>query len=190
MSDREELAHYLSVYPPYFEYQESWPVQGPMTARIGLSPVYPPQALVSSVLTIIFDTANKVVFLYPITPTNNISHVLVGGRASGFESPKETLIREVGEELGIDVEPLQVIGYRHFFQTGVFKAISDRPYPEFIQPIFSSRLAGANPNRSIPTDSMPFELFETDRVRHILGHNLFGIIENGAEVLTKGQNNP
>jgi 8-oxo-dGTP pyrophosphatase MutT (NUDIX family) len=101
-----------------------------------------------------------VLFLYPSTPNGSIAHVLIGGRPEPGETPEQTIIREVGEETGWEVEPIQMIGFRHFFHLEPRSEKTDRPYPDFIQPIFAAIAVAYNANLALPNDRIPAEFID------------------------------
>src|SRR5207302_111510 len=116
----------------------------------GLQPALPPADVTSSVRAIVMDAQGRALFLWPDKPSGSIAHVLIGGRAEGAETPQETAIREVGEETGWRIEPVRMIGFRHFHHLEPRREGSDRPYPDFIQPVFAARVIGFDANLLVP----------------------------------------
>tara|TARA_R110002094_G_scaffold48605_1_gene60311 strand:- start:288 stop:632 length:345 start_codon:yes stop_codon:yes gene_type:complete len=83
-----------------------------------------------------------------------------GGRPDEGETPEETVIREVAEETGWKVRPIKMIGFRHFFHTEPRSSQTDRPYPDFIQPIYVTLAESFDPNAIIPGDRIPAEFMD------------------------------
>ena len=110
-----------------------------LSVRLCLASSLPPLQCTSSILAIVTHPDGTVVCINPARPTGTIAHVVVGGRAKPGETPGATLRREVREETGWHVEPRKVIGFRHFRQLGPpHPQMADRPYPEFVQPIYAA----------------------------------------------------
>jgi len=129
-----------------------------MQVRLGLASELPPSSVRSSILAIITNELEEVVFLYPDEDGGGISRFLIGGRPEGSESPAETVVREVREETGWVVAPGRILGYRHFHQTAPRSEKSDRPHPDFIQPIFSARAILQDLSRIVTEDFIPWRL--------------------------------
>ena len=106
------------------------------------------------------NSRRQVLFLYPSTPNGSIAHVLIGGRPEPGETPRQTVVREVGEETGWQVDPVQMIGFRHFFHLEPRSGKTDRPYPDFLQPIFAARAITYNANLTLPHDSIPAQFID------------------------------
>lgn len=136
------------------------PVQGELRVRLSLGSILPPADVSSSILAIVMNSCRQVLFLHPSTPSGSIAHVLIGGRSEPGETPEQTAIREVGEETGWQVEPIRMIGFRHFFHLEPRSEKTDRPYPHFIQPIFASRALAYNANLAVPGDLIPAEFID------------------------------
>jgi 8-oxo-dGTP pyrophosphatase MutT (NUDIX family) len=86
---------------------------------------------------------------------DNISHLLIGGRSEPGETYREAVIREAAEETGYVIEPLVIIGYRHFHHLQPRSAQTDRPYPDFIQPILLSQVLAKDESLLITSDELP-----------------------------------
>lgn len=164
----EEVRAYLAAWPAHWEGRERWPVQGEMSVRLSLAERLPPGQVSSSILAIVLDERRRVLFLWPSRPSGSIAHLLIGGRPENGETPEETSIREVGEETGWRVEPIRMIGFRHFFQLEPRREESDRPYPDFIQPIFAARALEFEPQRLIAKDRIEAEFLEFDEVERAI----------------------
>lgn len=159
---------YLDAHPPHHEMTEQWPVQGALSVRLCLARSLPPAHVSSSILSIVLNADRQVLYLWPSTPTGSIAHLLVGGRPQPGETPEETAIREVGEETGWHILPHQVIGFRHFFHLEPQSAESDRPYPDFIQPIFTASVVAFDANLLLTDDQMPAEFMKFSFVEQVM----------------------
>ena len=168
MVQRNDLLRtYLTTHPSHHEFRERWPVQGEMIVRLNLAETLPPAHVSSSILAIVLDSNQKVLFLWPSNKSGNISHLL-GGRPDPGETPEETAIREVGEETGWRINPNQMIGFRHFFQLEPRSEESDRPYPDFIQPIYAARAVVFEKGLLQPNDQIPAEFLDLATVEQRL----------------------
>ena len=171
----DSVDHYLGRYPFHHESIESWPIQGRMRVRLSVADSLPPAAVSSSILAIVMNAQRQFLYLWPSQPSGSISHFLIGGRPEGNETPEETAVREVGEETGWQIRPLQMIGFRHFFHLEPRAEKTDRPYPDFIQPIFAARATAFDPALLLPDDQIPAEFIDlataakyTERSQHPL----------------------
>ena len=133
----DALTIYLAAHPWHHESIERWPIQGPLRLRLSLASDLPPPQVTSSFLAIVVNFHSQVLYLWPSQSSGSIAHLLIGGRAKSNETPEATVIREVGEETGWRVLPSRMIGFRHFFHLGPRSEQSDRPYPDFVQPIYA-----------------------------------------------------
>ena len=147
----------LEAHPAHHETTEQWPIQGALSVRLCLATSLPPPHVSSSILAIVLNADRQVLYLWPSTPTGSIAHLLIGGRPQPGETPEETAIREVGEETGWRIMPHQMIGFRHFFHLEPPSAASDRPYPDFIQPIFAASAVAFDPRLLLTDDRTPAE---------------------------------
>ena len=152
------LRDYLKAHPCHHEYRETWPIQGEMIVHLSLADSLPPRHVSSSILAIVLDSDQNVLFLWPDRSTGNIAHLLIGGRPEPGETPEQTAIREVGEETGWRVRPIRMIGFRHFHQIEPRSENTDRPYPDFIQPIYAARAEAFEPGLLLQNDQIPCEL--------------------------------
>ena len=107
-------------------------------------------------MSVIYNADWELLFLYSLQPDSNLSHLLVGGRPEGTESHFETARREAGEEVGLVIEPQDVIGYRHFHQIEPRSELSDRPWPDFIEAILLSKLVRTDRSLIKNDDQLPF----------------------------------
>ena len=156
----EPLQAYLKAHPPYCQFTERWPVQGELKVSLSLASILPPVEVASSVLSIVLNSNGQVLSVWPPNPDGNIAHMVIGGRAEGTETPPETAIREVGEETGWRIEPVRMIGFRHFFHLEPRSDKTDRPYPDFIQPIFAVRAIAFDPALLIANDLLPVKFLD------------------------------
>lgn len=145
---------FIAHYPPYCQYYESWPVQGRMLVRLGLADALPPEIVRSSIMTFLVDMQSAIYYLAPMYYPADIAHLLIGGRPEPGESYYEAIIREAGEETGYRIEPLAILGYRHFHQLDARSSETDRPYPDFIQPILLSRALEKDDSLLITEDEL------------------------------------
>lgn len=162
------LSNYLNKYPYHHETYETWPVQGKMRVRLSLSDSLPPAHVSSSILAIVINLKMQVLFLWPQQISGSIGHLLIGGRPEGSESPEQTAIREVAEETGWNISPLRLIGFRHFFQTEPCSPANNRPYPDFIQPVYAALALNFDRNILIPDDQLPAEFWELKAVEDVI----------------------
>jgi 8-oxo-dGTP pyrophosphatase MutT (NUDIX family) len=139
---------------------ERWPIQGQMRVVLSLATALPPAHVSSSILSIVLDTDERVLYLRPTERTGSIHQTLIGGRPNPGDTPEQPIIREVGEETGWLVQPIRMIGFRHFFQLEPRSDQTDRPYPDFIQPIFASRAVHFDSTRLVPDDRIPAEFVD------------------------------
>jgi ADP-ribose pyrophosphatase YjhB (NUDIX family) len=156
----DDLQKYLDAHPAHHETRERWPVEGELRVRLCLGSSLPPPHVSSSILAIVINAQHQVLFLYPSTPSGSIAHLLIGGRPEPGETPEQTVVREVREETGWQIEPIRMIGFRHFIHVEQRSEKSDRPYPHFIQPIFAARPIAYNANLARPADVMPTQLID------------------------------
>ena len=131
-----DVQRYLEAYPARHETFEHWEIQGKLRVRLSLADELSPPSVSSSILAIVFNRDRKVLFLRASDPSNSIAHLMAGGRPEGRETPEETAMREVAEETGWRIKPIRMIGFRHFFHLEPRVPNTDRPYPDFIQPIY------------------------------------------------------
>lgn len=162
------LREYLSAHPFHHELRERWPVQGEMIVRLSLADALPPSHVSSSILSIVLDPDQNVLFLWPDCPSGYIAHLLIGGRPEPGETPEQTAMREVGEETGWRVRPLRMIGFRHFFQLEPRSEETDRPYPDFIQPIFAARAERFDADLILQNDHIPCRFLSFGNARQAI----------------------
>ena len=167
-SGESELNSYLQKYPFECEFEETWPTQGNMRVRIALAQELPPQNVSSSVMAVVVQPGQQVLCLYPDERSGNIAQFLVGGRQQNEETEEETVIREVKEETGWLIEPIGMIGFRHFHHLDPRSDRTDRPYPDFIQPIFSSKAIHRNTSDIIQEDAIPCRMIDFILARSML----------------------
>jgi 8-oxo-dGTP pyrophosphatase MutT (NUDIX family) len=167
-NEEDALGAYFDANPVHHETTERWPVQGELRVRLGIASTLPPARVSSSILAIVLSADHQVLFLHPTTPSGSISHVLIGGRPEGNETPEQTAIREVGEETGWRIEPIRVIGFRHFFHLEPYSPKSDRPYPDFVQPVFAARAIAFDPAIVVPGDRIPAEFIDCANAERLI----------------------
>ena len=160
----DTLRNYLADHPWHHESVKHWPVQGALRVRLSLCATLPPPEVSSSVLAIVLRPDGRVLYLWPSHRTGSIAHLVIGGRPEPGETPQETAIREVGEETGWRIEPLGMIGFRHFFHLEPKAKGSDRPYPEFIQPIFAATAIKFDASLIRADDHIPAEVLDFSEV--------------------------
>jgi 8-oxo-dGTP pyrophosphatase MutT (NUDIX family) len=154
------VQRYLEAHPAHHEAFEQWEIQGRLRVRLSLAEELPPASVSSSILAIVFNRHGQVLFLHPSDPSGSIAHLVAGGRPEGRETPEETAIREVAEETGWRVKPIKMIGFRHFFHTEPRSARTDRPYPDFIQPIYAAMAESFDPSGIIADDQLEAEFLD------------------------------
>lgn len=164
----DDVRSYLEAHPAHHETIETWPVQGRLRVRLSLADLLPPARVSSSVLSIVLNRDRQVLFLYPSDPTGTIAHLLIGGRPEEGEAPTETAIREVAEETGWHITPAKIIGFRHFFHLEPQSSKSDRPYPDFVQPIYAARAEAFVPESIIAGDRIPAEFMPYETAENLI----------------------
>lgn len=162
-----EVRQYLEAFPSHHETFEHWEVQGKLRVRLSLADRLPPASVSSSILAMVFNRERQVLFLHPDDPSGSIAHLLIGGRPEGAETPDETVMREVSEETGWRVRPIRMIGFRHFFHMEPRSHRTDRPYPDFIQPIYAVRTESFDADRIIAADRMPAKFIDYTLVEKV-----------------------
>lgn len=108
----------------------------------------------------VFNRGGQVLYLAPENLKGGISNLIPGGRPDPGETPEETIIREVAEETGWLVKPIKMIGFRHFFHLEPRSPRTDRPYPNFIQPIYVAVAESFDANAIIAQDRIPAEFMD------------------------------
>jgi ADP-ribose pyrophosphatase YjhB (NUDIX family) len=156
----DDLTRYLAVHPWHHETIERWPVQGELRLRLAFARDLPPPQVTSSILAIVINSRAQVLYLWPSQPSGSIAHLLIGGRPKFNEPPEATVIREVGEETGWRVEPGRMIGFRHFFHLGHRSEQSDRPYPDFVQPIYAALAVEFDKSLLVKEDQIEAEFID------------------------------
>jgi 8-oxo-dGTP pyrophosphatase MutT (NUDIX family) len=164
----EPLEAYLNSYPAHHETIERWPIQGDLKVRLSLSSALPPPDVSSSILAIVVNDDRQILFLHPSNATGSIAHVLIGGRPEAGETPQQTAIREVGEETGWRIRPTRMIGFRHFHHLEPFRPQSDRPYPDFIQPIFAAMALFFDATLVLDADRIPCEFVDFESAERLI----------------------
>jgi ADP-ribose pyrophosphatase YjhB (NUDIX family) len=156
----DALRSYLDAHVAHHETTESWPIHGRLKVRLALGSTLPPPHVSSSILAIVVNANRHVLFLHPSSPSGTIAHVLIGGRPEAGETPEQTVIREALEETGWRIEPIRLIGFRHFQHLDPNTPRNDRPYPDFIQPIYAARAIAHEPALALPADRIPAEFID------------------------------
>ena len=160
-----DVQNYLETHPAHCEYFEHWEIQGKLRIRLSLAEELPPASVSSSILAIVFNRQGQVLYLIPSDLKGGIANLIPGGRPEGNETPEETVIREVAEETGWRVKPIKMIGFRHFFHTEPRSPKTDRPYPDFIQPIFVAMAESFDPQTIISGDRIPAAFIDYAKVQ-------------------------
>lgn len=111
-------------------------------------------------MAIVLNREGQVMYLIPTDMKGGIANVIPGGRPEGNETPEQTVIREVLEETGWRVKPIKMIGFRYFFHTEPRSPRTDRPYPDFIQPIYAVIAESYEPDAILPGDRIPAEFMD------------------------------
>ncbi len=155
-----DVQRYLEAHPSHCEYFEHWEIQGKLQIRLSLAEALPPASASSSIMAIVFNRDRHVLYIAPEILKGEISNLIPGGRPDAGETPEETAIREVGEETGWLVKPIKMIGFRHFFHLEPRSPKTDRPYPDFIQPIYVVMAESFDLNAIIAKDRIPAEFMD------------------------------
>ena len=156
----DALTRYLAAHPWHHETVEHWAVQGDLRLRLSLATDLPPPHVTSSILAIVVNSRAQVLYLWPSDTRGSIAHLVLGGRSIPGETPEATVVREVGEETGWRVVPVRMIGFRHFFHLGPRSDQTDRPYPDFVQPIYAASALEFDRDLLIPEDRIPGEFID------------------------------
>ena len=117
---------------PAFEEEDRWG-ENRLLGRIYLTDRAPPEALVSSVRAVVFRGAKVVV----VSHTQGAAHVVPGGRVEPGETQAAALRREVLEECGWSFTAPRQVAVLHFHHLTPKPPGHDRPYPDFLQPVFA-----------------------------------------------------
>lgn len=125
----DTLEAFLARHPSFGGWREEW-LGVPLQFRAFLSDELPPRALVGSVRAVVL-RGNEVLLVHSEVPI-----LSVGGRCEPGESIEQTLLREVGEETGWRVSPVDVIGFIHCRHLDEQRPEWGRPAPDFIDPLF------------------------------------------------------
>jgi ADP-ribose pyrophosphatase YjhB (NUDIX family) len=165
---QNDVRRYFAKHPAHHESVETWPIQGRLRVRLSLATALPPASASSSVLAIVLRQDRQVLFLHPSNPTGSIAHVLIGGRPKADESPEDTAVREVAEETGWRIKPARMIGFRHFFHLEPRSPQSDRPYPDFIQPIYAANAESFDAKAIVTEDRIPAEFMDYALVEKLI----------------------
>ena len=154
--------------------------------RLSLATALPPPQVTSSILALVVNSHSQVLYLWPSQPSGSIAHLLIGGRPKSGETPEATVIREVGEETGWHVAPRRMIGFRHFFHLGPRPEQSDRPYPDFVQPVYAALAVEFDKNLLVDADEIAAEFIDfatverqTDLAQRPLLHAAVNEIKSG-----------
>ncbi len=155
-----DVRRYLEEHPPHCEYFEHWEIQGKLRIHLSLAEELPPASASSSIMAIVLNSDRQVLYLIPTDLKGGIANLIPGGRPDPEETPEETIMREVAEETGWRVQPIKMIGFRHFFHLEPRSPRTDRPYPDFIQPIYVAMEESFDPRAIISGDRIPAEFMD------------------------------
>lgn len=112
-----------------------WPEGFALDLHTYLTDTLPPRPLLTSARAVVLRDDGVLV----VTDRTPSTHVLPGGRIEAHEQPRETVIREVAEESGWEVEPGIQIGVRHFRHLKPPQEGFTLPYPDFFQVVYVAR---------------------------------------------------
>jgi 8-oxo-dGTP diphosphatase len=134
----------------------------PIQIRTYLTSHLPPIDLVTSVRALVLIRNEAVV----VIRDPNGHHLVPGGRRERGESLEQTLRREIKEETGWDIEPLQQLAVLHFHHLGARPQDYTYPHPDFFQVVWLARAIGSNPSRAPQTDQFELEVlaYPLDRI--------------------------
>lgn len=116
---------------PVFEEEEQWG-ESRLVGRIYLTARTPPEPLVSSVRAVVFRHDRVAV----VQDGRGSGHVVPGGRLEPNETQEQGLRREVLEECGWTIGAPRLFAVLHFRHVTPKPQGHDRPYPDFVQPVF------------------------------------------------------
>lgn len=127
------LATFLAGRTPLVTEPQAWGDALRFDVAVYLGTELPPPPLVTSVRAIV-RRADTVMVL-----RDHVSrHILPGGRREPGESPEETLRREVREETGWSLGPLEALGFMHFHHLTPRPPGYAYPYPDFCQIVYAA----------------------------------------------------
>ena len=112
-----------------------------------LSAQAPPVDLVSSVRAVVLD-GDRVLVMRNLDGT----HILPGGRVEESETAEETLLRELLEEAGVDIEVKDQVGFMHLKHTTPKPKDHPHPYPDFFWPVFAASFVKFQPGAKVADD--------------------------------------
>ena len=177
------LQSYLAAHPALHETTEQWPIQGTLRLRLALATTLPPAHVSSSILAIVMAPDRRVLCLWPEDMSGSIAHLVIGGRPEPGETPGLTATREVAEETGWRIRPIRMIGFRHFFHLEPRSEKTDRPYPDFIQPIYAATALEFDESLLIPTDRIPAAFLDFQTAFHATAPAQRPLLKAAAEAL-------
>lgn len=119
---------------------EGWPVwswQGSpvqLQERTFVCTQLPPDRFISSARVVLLRGEEVMV----IRDHKHEPYIVPGGRRDPGESVRQTLRRELLEEVGWTIKETAVIGFVHYHHLGVKPTDYPYPYPDFVQAIFTA----------------------------------------------------
>jgi hypothetical protein len=92
------LQPYLDAHPPHHESTERWPIQGEMRVRLSLADTLPPPHVSSSILSIVLDADQRVLYLWPTDRSGSIHQALIGAPKNYHRAHRDTELTEAGSD--------------------------------------------------------------------------------------------
>lgn len=160
----ETLETFLLRYASFGGWREEW-LGVPLEFRTYLADELPPRAFVGSVRAIVL-RKDEVLLVHSLIPI-----LSVGGRREPGETIEQTLLREVAEETGWMVSPLEVIGFTHCRHLDEQRPDWGRPAPDWIDPLFAAVAKSYDANL-IETNAARCEFVSTDEAERCGLHEI------------------
>ena len=145
-----DLSRFLASGEPFDAWNEEW-LGVPLRLQPFFSSELPPREFVGSVRTITVCDSGVVVVDHP--RPSEPPQLLAGGHPEADESLAEALVREIAEETGWLVSPICVFGFVHCRHLDTRRPDWNRPFPEWVDPMFVSRADSFSPDLLKPGET-------------------------------------